>query len=78
MGAGLHASPVQGVGFRVFGEAIPNGCVAMARRNGGVPLSWPYRLPSAMDIPYPTGWLPELDSTVHDRCLFAACWYVYE
>ena len=23
-------------------------------------------------------WLPELDSTVHDRCLFAACWYVYE
>ena len=41
MGAGLHASPVQGVGFRVFGEAIPNGCVAMARRNGGVPLSWP-------------------------------------
>ena len=24
------------------------------RRNGGVPLSWPYRLPSAMDIPYPT------------------------
>ena len=27
----------------------------MARRNGGgVPLSWPYRLPSAMDIPYPT------------------------
>ena len=26
----------------------------LARRNGGVPLSWPYRLPSAMDIPYPT------------------------
>ena len=33
----------------VMGAGLPS-----IRRNGGVPLSWPYRLPSAMDIPYPT------------------------
>ena len=74
MGAGLHASPVQGVGFRVFGEAIPNGCVAMARRNGGVPLIWPYRLPSHLalhTIPYDS--LASVMSSPVDVPLLAEC-----